>query len=109
VGGWVGGWMDGWMQNILRLVQMYTLLTQGASILTDWLQTFHIFRKVLNMLPSESFNSLPPGFSSGMNKKGYLPVALKSYLNTHSFYLVDKFFMFKETHDPFTALCIYVV
>ena len=45
--------MDGCMQNILRPVQMYTLSTQGASIITDRLLTLHPFRKVLNMLESK--------------------------------------------------------
>jgi hypothetical protein len=45
--------MDGCTQNILRPVQMYTLLTQGASIITDQLLNYHTFRKVLNMLASK--------------------------------------------------------
>ena len=47
IDGWTGGWMDGCMQNVLRPVQMYTLLTQGASNITDRLLTFHTLRKVL--------------------------------------------------------------
>jgi hypothetical protein len=40
------------------------------------------------------FNSLPSSLTSGVNKKSQFKVALKRYLNTHSFYTVDEFLMF---------------
>lgn len=46
------------------------------------------------------FSRLPPSFSSVINRKGYCTVALKRYLYTHSFYLLDNFLIFRDTHYP---------
>jgi hypothetical protein len=42
------------------------------------------------------FNSLPPNLRSVMNKRAPYKVALKRYLNTHSFYSVEEFQMLKN-------------
>jgi hypothetical protein len=42
------------------------------------------------------FNSLPLNLRSLMNKNAQCEVALKRYLNTHSFYSVEEFLMFKN-------------
>jgi IS1 family transposase len=42
------------------------------------------------------FNSLPSSLTSLVNKKSQFKVALKIYLNTHSFYSVDEFIMFEN-------------
>jgi hypothetical protein len=42
------------------------------------------------------FNSLPSSLTSLVNKKSQFKVALKRYLNTHSFYSVDEFLMFEN-------------
>jgi hypothetical protein len=47
-------------------------------------------------------NSLPSSLTSLVNKKSQFKVALKMYLNTHSFYCVDEFLMFENN-----AWCIY--
>jgi hypothetical protein len=41
------------------------------------------------------FNNLPSSVKSLMNEKAKFKVALKSYLNTHSFYSVDEFLVSK--------------
>jgi IS1 family transposase len=48
------------------------------------------------------FNTLPSSLTSLVNKKSQFKVALKRYLNTHSFYSVDEFLMLKND-----AWCIY--
>jgi hypothetical protein len=45
------------------------------------------------------FNNLPSNLRSAMNKKAQFKVALKRYLNTHSFYPVEEFLTFKMTHN----------
>jgi hypothetical protein len=42
------------------------------------------------------FNSLPPSLETILHKKEKFKVALKSYLNTHTFYSVDEFLQFKK-------------
>jgi hypothetical protein len=42
------------------------------------------------------FNSLPSNLRSLMNKQTQFKVALKRYLNTHLFYSVEEFLMFKN-------------
>jgi hypothetical protein len=42
------------------------------------------------------YNSLPSALRSLMNKKAQFKVALKRYLNTHSFYFVEEFLTFKN-------------
>jgi hypothetical protein len=49
------------------------------------------------------FNTLLSSLTSLVNKKSQFKVALKRYLNTHSFYSVDEFLMFKND-----AWCIYI-
>jgi hypothetical protein len=44
----------------------------------------------------EIFNSLPSRLKSLMNERAQFKVALKRYLNTHPFYSVDDFLMFKN-------------
>jgi HKD family nuclease len=41
-------------------------------------------------------NSLPSSLKSLVNKKAEFKVVLKRYLNTHSFYSVEEFLMFKN-------------
>jgi hypothetical protein len=47
----------------------------AGSILTDWLKIF---------------NNLPSDLKGLMNEKTQFKIALKRYLNTHSFYSVDE-------------------
>jgi hypothetical protein len=42
------------------------------------------------------FNSLASNLRSLMNKKAQFRVALKRYLNTHSFFSLEEFLMFKN-------------
>jgi hypothetical protein len=42
------------------------------------------------------FNGLPLGLISLKNEKTKFKVALRKYLNKHSFYSVDEFFMYKD-------------
>jgi len=42
------------------------------------------------------FNCLPRNLTSVMNEKAHIKVALRTYLNTHSFYSVDEFLMCKD-------------
>jgi hypothetical protein len=42
------------------------------------------------------FNTLPFSLTSLVNKKSQFKVALKRYLNAHSFYSVDEFLMFEN-------------
>jgi hypothetical protein len=42
------------------------------------------------------FNNLPSSLKSLMNEKGEFKVALKRYLNTHSFYSIDEFLLSKN-------------
>jgi hypothetical protein len=42
------------------------------------------------------FNNLPSSLKSLTNEKAEFKVALKRYLNTHSFYSVDKFLLSKN-------------
>jgi hypothetical protein len=51
------------------------------------------------------FSNLPPDPKSLMNEKAGFKIALKRYLNTHSFYSVDEYLLFKKMTDPFKG-CI---
>jgi hypothetical protein len=42
------------------------------------------------------FSSLPHSLTILKNEKAKFKVALKKYLNTHSFYTVDEYFMCKD-------------
>jgi hypothetical protein len=56
------------------------------------------FQKCAHCAGIKIFNSLPSNLRSLMNKKAQFKVALKRYLNTHSFYPVEEFLTFKMTH-----------
>jgi hypothetical protein len=47
------------------------------------------------------FNSLPPSLKIISDKKEKFKVALKGYLNTHTFYSVKEFLQFKKDSNPF--------
>jgi hypothetical protein len=46
-------------------------------------------------IPIITHNNLPPSLKSLMNEKAKFKIALKQYLNTHSFYSVDEFLLLK--------------
>jgi hypothetical protein len=47
------------------------------------------------------FNNLPSSLKSVINEEAKFKVALKAYLNTHSFYFVDEFLVSR----PLKGLC----
>jgi hypothetical protein len=62
--------------------------------------TYHLHRPVANLTCFKKsayysgikiFNNLPSSLKCLMNEKAQFKVALKRYLNTHSFYSVDEF------------------
>jgi hypothetical protein len=54
------------------------------------------FQKSTYYVGIKIFNNLPSGLKSLMNEKAQFKVALKRYLNTHSFYSVDEFLLSKN-------------
>jgi len=87
------------------------VLTLGIGIIfIDQLPTFHVFKKVHIMLASKS-SSLPSNLRSLMNKQTQFKVALKRYLNTHSFYSVEEFLTFRNNSlymKNFSPYCFVV-
>jgi hypothetical protein len=55
------------------------------------------------------FNSLLPSLKSLVNKTTQFKVALKRYLNAHSFYSVDEFLLFKNDSQYFKGLSLYSI
>jgi len=55
-----------------------------------------MFSKSAYYVGIKIFNSLLTNLRSLMNKKAQFKVALKRYLNTHSFYSVEEVLMFKN-------------
>jgi hypothetical protein len=77
--------------------QQNTVLTLGiGTIFIDQLPTSHVFKKSTYYAGIKIFNSLPPNLRSLMNKQTQFKAALKRYLNTHPFYSVEEFLMFKN-------------
>jgi hypothetical protein len=54
------------------------------------------FQKSIFYAGIRIFNKLPLSLISPKNEKTKFKVALRKYLNTHSFYSVDDFFIYKE-------------
>jgi hypothetical protein len=54
------------------------------------------FQKSAYCADIKIFNSLPPSLKTVLDKKDKIKVALKRYLNAHSFYSVDEFLQFKK-------------
>jgi hypothetical protein len=52
------------------------------------------------------FTNLPASLKSLMNEKAEFKIALKQYLNTHSFYSVDEFLLPKM--ESASNMCVYV-
>jgi hypothetical protein len=65
------------------------------------------FKKMDTTVPSKSFNSLASNLTSLMDKKAQFKVSLERYLNTHSFYSVEKFLTFKNA-SYYTYLHTYI-
>jgi hypothetical protein len=55
-----------------------------------------MFQKGAHYAGIKIFNSLPPSLKTISDKKEIFKIALKRYLNTHTFYSVDEFLQFKE-------------
>jgi hypothetical protein len=78
-----------------RQIQQYTVLTLGiGAIFIDQLQ-LTCFQKSACYAGIKIFNSLPSNLRSLINRKAQFKVALKTYLNTHSFYSVEEFLTVK--------------
>jgi hypothetical protein len=84
------------VNNCFRLIPLYTVLTQAIS--TNYINRLPIscFQKSAFCTGIKIFNSLPSSLTSLVNRKSQFKVALKRYLNTHSFYSVDEFLMFEN-------------
>jgi len=86
-------------------MHQYIVLTLGiGNIFVDQLSTFHVFEKAHIVLASKS-SSLPSNLRSLMNRKTQFKAASQRYLNTHFFYSVEEFVMFKNNSSY--CMCMY--
>jgi hypothetical protein len=69
---------------------------------------FSCFQKSAYNAGIKTFNSLPSNLRRPVNRKSQFKVALKRYLNTHSFYSVEEFLMLKNESYVFFSLCTVV-
>jgi hypothetical protein len=68
--------------------QVHNLHRPNANLSCFQKSTFHAAIKI--------FNRLPLSLISVKNEQTKFKVALRKYLNTHCFYTVDEFFMYKD-------------
>ena len=68
------------------------LIQEINTIFTDRLLTCRVFRKVHPTLGSEFLTAYHEVFTNLKNEKTQFKVALKKFLNAHSFYSVDELF-----------------
>jgi hypothetical protein len=76
-----------------------------VTIFIDQLSIFH-FQKSAYYAGTKIFHSPPSNLESLTNRKAQFKVTLKLYLNTHSFYSVEEFLMFKN--DLCLCMCMHV-
>jgi hypothetical protein len=79
-------------KNFRLTHQCITLIQEINTIFTDRLLTCHVFRKVHPTLGSEFLTAYHEVLQILRMKRHNLKVALKTFLNAHSFYSVDEFF-----------------
>jgi hypothetical protein len=73
------------------------ILKHGIStIFTEQMPTYLCFQQSTLYAGIKIFSSLPCSLTILMNDKAKFKAALRKYLNTHSYYSADKFFMCKD-------------
>jgi hypothetical protein len=81
---------------MFKQIHVSTVLIQECTICIDQMETFHVSRKV-HIMMSWKFSTVYHVISQALRmKKAHIKVALRTYLNTHSFYSVDEFLMCKD-------------
>jgi hypothetical protein len=70
--------------------------TAISTTCIDQMPTYLVFKKSTFYAGIRIFNRLPLSLISFKNEKTKFKVALRKYLNTHSFYSVDEYFMHKD-------------
>ena len=78
-------------KNLRLARQCITLMQEINTIFIDRLLPCRVFRRV-HPTGIRIFNSLPQSITNLKNEKTHFKVALKNFLNAHSFYSVDEFF-----------------
>jgi hypothetical protein len=86
--------------NNLELFQtnsaIHSVNTRNKNHLHRPVANFSCFQKGAYYADIKIFNSLPPSLKTISDKKEKFKVALKRYLNTHTFYSVEEFLQFKK-------------
>jgi hypothetical protein len=75
---------------------IHSVITKNRDHLHRPNANLSCFQKSACYAGIEIFNTLPSNLRSLTNKKAQFKVALKRYLNTHSFYCVEEFLTFKN-------------
>jgi hypothetical protein len=91
------------MNFIVNYIELYQTNSAFHSVNTRNKNHLHrptaylsCFQKCAYYAGIKTFNSVPPSLKTVSDKKETFKVALKRYLNTHTFYSVDEFLQFKE-------------
>jgi hypothetical protein len=69
-------------------------------------ESFLVFKKSTFYAGIKIFNSLPSSVTVLKNDKTKSRAALKKYLNTHSFYSLDEYFMCKDDLEYCVVKCL---
>jgi hypothetical protein len=75
---------------------VHSLNTRNKHQLHRPIASLSCFQKSAFSTGIKIFSSLPSNLTGMVNKKSQFKVALKRYLNTHSFYSVDEFLIFEN-------------
>jgi hypothetical protein len=77
-------------------MQMYTALPRHKHCLHKPIVNLSCFQKGPYYAGIRIFNGLPSDLKGLMNVKAKFKIALKWYLNTHSFYSVDEYLLCRK-------------
>jgi hypothetical protein len=85
------------MKNIYRPTQMYAMLTQDTrTVFMKQLDNLSCFQERAYYAGIKIFSNLPSDLKSCMNEKARFKIALKRYLNTHSFFSFDEYLLYSK-------------
>jgi hypothetical protein len=90
---------------------VHSVNTQNKHYLHRPIDSLSCFQKCMYYIGIKIFHSLPFSLKSLLNEEALFRVALKRYINTHSFYSVDEFLMCESNLQKSISgqyWCIYV-
>jgi len=84
------------IKKTVKQINLYTILIQGTStIFVEQMSTHLFFSKSAVYGDIKIFNILPCSLTIPKNEKAKFKVKLRKYLNMHSIYSADEFFICK--------------